>query len=69
MVGYIECGDADMLLAGFRGPGWYFWDETSTRCYGPYSSEEIAVGAWMQYADWLNEVEESDGGKTRSDVS
>jgi len=32
--------DAD--CAGWRGPGWYFWDETQAYCHGPYESEEIA---------------------------
>jgi hypothetical protein len=39
--------DAD--LAGWIGPGWYFWDETASICYGPYNSEREAFEAQRDY--------------------
>lgn len=30
------------IEAGYEGPGWYFWDETWVKCYGPFNSENEA---------------------------
>lgn len=30
---------------GYKGPGWYWWDEEAMYAYGPYSSEESAQEA------------------------
>jgi len=44
--------DAD--AQGFDGPGWYFWDETESQCYGPYETKELAELKLQEYAEWLN---------------
>jgi hypothetical protein len=31
--------------------GWFFWDETSAWCYGPYSAREYAEEALNDYCD------------------
>lgn len=33
--------------------GWYFFDETWTGAYGPFSSREEASKKLASYADWL----------------
>lgn len=33
----------DAELAGWKGPGWYFWDEVGQYCYGPYPLEDEAL--------------------------
>lgn len=43
-----EIEDAD--LAGWEGPGWYFWDETQSHCYGPYDDVVSASLAAQRYA-------------------
>lgn len=44
----------NMALAGYRGPGWYFWDETDAHCHGPYINEDKAREAFFEYARVLN---------------
>ena len=29
-------------MQGYAGRGWYFWDESSFNCYGPYDNREEA---------------------------
>jgi hypothetical protein len=41
-------------IAGYRGPGWYFWDETQAGCYGPYNSKEEAEWWLEEYARYLS---------------
>ena len=38
---------------GWVGPGWYFWDETETECYGPYISAKQAELKLKEYANGL----------------
>ncbi len=35
---------------GYRGPGWYFWDETWAQAYGPYQTEAVAREMCSKYA-------------------
>ena len=44
-----ECEDGD--LAGYTGPGWYFWDETCTHCLGPFDTKDEAKAVSNRY--WL----------------
>jgi hypothetical protein len=44
---------AQMKEAGYTGPGWYFWDETQSGCYGPYAS---ALKAHQEQARYAREV-------------
>ena len=43
----------DAKLAGYTIPGWYFWDETLTHCYGPYDTQEDAKKAFKEYVAQL----------------
>lgn len=62
MVQYINCADkteepvraADLELAGFTTPGWYFWDETDTQCYGPFDTEEKATEEREKYIRYID---------------
>lgn len=36
---------------GYAGPGWYFWDETWSGCYGPYATEAEAREKLRQYVE------------------
>lgn len=40
----------DKRQSGVTKPGWYFWDETDTYAYGPYSSSEEAYKQLCEYA-------------------
>lgn len=31
-------------------PGWYFWDESWSSCYGPYPTREVATNKMAEYA-------------------
>jgi hypothetical protein len=44
---------SDAQAAGYNGPGWYFWDETESLCYGPYGSREEAAEKMREYATTL----------------
>lgn len=44
---------ADMADNDWGGPGWYFWDETWSRAYGPYQTREAASAACVEYAERL----------------
>ena len=39
---------------GFKGPGWYFWDETWSWAYGPYPSKGKSEQALNEYGKELN---------------
>jgi hypothetical protein len=39
--------DAD--VAGWDGPGWYFWDETEAHCHGPFGTKVEAEVAMKKY--------------------
>ncbi len=39
----------ELELAGWKGTGWYFWNEDWTRVRGPFSQEEQAHRAWSVY--------------------
>jgi hypothetical protein len=41
---------------GYSGVGWYFWDESETYAYGPYTSKEMAAKGMQKYARSLNDV-------------
>lgn len=53
-VQYIDKPWQDCEHYGYRGPGWYFWDETDAYCYGPYVAEIIASKALDEYAYQLD---------------
>lgn len=38
---------------GYTGPGWYFWEETQSSCYGPYLSVLAAYDAFAEYGETL----------------
>jgi hypothetical protein len=40
-------------MAGYTSPGWYFWDEAQTGCYGPYASRFIAEQKLEEYCHTL----------------
>lgn len=50
-VQYIVVAPAD---TGWSGEGWYFWDETSANCYGPYGTEGEAVEGFKAYVERLS---------------
>ena len=45
-----EAADAFKEVEGFKGEGWYFWDETETQLIGPFKSDERAQIALSVYA-------------------
>lgn len=53
-VEYINASFLDADLAGYTTPGWYFWDELSAYCYGPYSTYIEAEDALARYCDYLS---------------
>lgn len=36
-----------MIDAGWCGSGWYWWDASWSRCYGPYETREQAAAALL----------------------
>lgn len=50
-VQYVNAGEGAW---GFRGAGWYFWDETWSYCHGPYLTREEAARQLRRYACWLD---------------
>ncbi len=52
-IEYINKQFDNWELAGYTSPGWYFWDETQSGCYGPYESEEIAIKNLEDYCHQL----------------
>lgn len=43
----------DAKAAGYKGPGWYFWDETWAYCHGPFTTQSYAEEALQHYCDSL----------------
>lgn len=35
---------------GFKGKGWYFWDETETNLIGPFENDKKAIVALNVYS-------------------
>jgi hypothetical protein len=48
-IQYIRKDWCDGKVAGYEGPGWYFWDETQSNCYGPYKTANGAARAKNKY--------------------
>jgi hypothetical protein len=53
MIEYLELEWPDAELAGWSGPGWYFWSETGSHCTGPFKTEEEARSAEKDYGEQL----------------
>lgn len=49
-VEYIGEGGDSSYDWGWRGPGWYYWDETWSWAAGPYATREAAAAALRTYA-------------------
>lgn len=49
-VQFLDKPWEDCEHQGYKGPGWYFWDETDIYCHGPYVAEIIASKALDEYA-------------------
>lgn len=54
-----EVEDPD--LCGFTEPGWYFWDETQSQCFGPFASWRQAFLDCEGYYKRLEERSSLDG--------
>lgn len=52
-IQYLATGWEGCERDGWNGIGWYFWDETWSRCHGPYTSKQEAVAAIIKYAESL----------------
>lgn len=52
-IDYITEPFEDSDNRGYRGPGYYFWDETQVYCYGPY---EFPLQAHQAHWDYCKEV-------------
>jgi hypothetical protein len=52
----------DSLAEGYTSPGWYFYDETWVKLYGPYSTEQKCRDSLCQY------FEEVLGGSTEINI-
>ena len=57
---YYDHDKEDLNNTGFSGEGWYFWDETQSRCYGPYGGY---VDVWDNKNKYIKKLEESRNGK------
>ena len=44
----------DPDLCNFSTPGWYFWDETQSTCYGPYETWLDCYNQLCNYSEALN---------------
>ena len=56
MLRCISCPPyQDAVLAGYKGPGWYFRDEAE-QINGPFQNEFEASNALQKYARWLNQT-------------
>jgi hypothetical protein len=53
MVDYIATDWPDADLAGWEGPGWYFWTEDQATCIGPFATAAEAEAAAKEYAETL----------------
>src|SRR6185312_1813598 len=54
LVDYYDYGHEYMGWADWKGPGWYFWEETGAHCNGPYESETKAREGMKKYARGLD---------------
>lgn len=52
-VQYLDAPWPDGKMAGYEGPGWYYWDETWAYCHGPYKTREATVLALADYCEHL----------------
>lgn len=55
IVEFLDDGDAQdwplaFRAAGYRGPGWYYWNRDWSRCHGPFDDEARCEAAWKEYA-------------------
>lgn len=55
VIQFINESFPDAKLAGWTGPGWYFWDEIWCHCYGPYETEEVAIANVKVYLNHLSQ--------------
>ncbi len=55
LIENIESEWKDAKLSGYTTPGWYFWDEADSQCYGPFDSESIAEIQRDRYFKHLQE--------------
>jgi len=46
--------DEQFVCDGYKGPGWYFWDETEAAVIGPFLNENRATTAFNVYVSALN---------------
>ena len=53
VVEYLQGDWPDARLAGWDGPGWYFWTETWSYCVGPFKTKEEATDAAKIYGEKL----------------
>lgn len=44
---------ADRGVAGYDGPGWYFWDESWEHLHGPFATKREAEQALSYYVEEL----------------
>lgn len=49
-IEYIAQPWGGSVAAGYVTPGWYFWDETSAYCHGPFRSRRAAYRGLCKYA-------------------
>ncbi len=52
-VSYYTEDPSPQTDLGYRGKGWYFWDEIQTYMYGPYKSFAEASEELHEYHIWL----------------
>lgn len=55
---WVEAANCDMVLAGHRGPGWYF---VSMGLWGPYktlNTTKLAKGRFTEWETVLDRMEE-----------
>lgn len=43
--------DDEFVCEGYKGPGWYFWDETETGLIGPFQNDSRANTALKVYTN------------------
>lgn len=60
MIQNIRHPFEDSDIAGYQGPGWYFWDETGMYCYGPYRTKSEAAKEKHAYAKQLQQADKLD---------
>lgn len=45
--------DDNFICDGYKGPGWYFWDETETNLIGPFKTDSRALTALKVYTSTI----------------